>query len=446
MKFKHKNVLVYGMSVSGEWVSKLLRKLKANVFLFDDNLETLNKKQIKNCYVLNELNENLIEQFDFLVVSPAIEKDNPFLVLAGKYNKKIYSELEFASQFCKKLVAITGTNGKTTTTKIVTALLQTKYKAIACGNIGFPLSRAVLESKKSIKVAEVSSFMLENAQTFSPQVATITNIEADHLIRHKTMQEYATLKKSIFKNMKATDFAVVNLDNNFEVKTSSQVVTYSYNKIADVCVKNGVIWLHNQKIVALNELKLKGKHNVYNIMCAICFAYIYKIKPNKIRNVLINLQGEKYRIEKVATINGLNFVNDSKSTNIASTIASVESVKGAIILLLGGSNKALDYKPMFNKLSKRVKQIVVFGEIANQLILENNNKFKMEKCKDLTEAFDFATKNALSNDTVLLSPATASYDQYTSYIERGKHFDNLVKLYISNSKLVTENEDIIKKK
>ena len=436
MKYKHKNVLVYGMSVSGEWASKLLRKLKANVFLFDDDLETLNKKKIKNCYVIEELNENLIEQFDFLVVSPSIEKDNINLVFARMLNKKIYSELEFASQFCKKLVAITGTNGKTTTTKIVTALLQTQKKAIACGNIGYPLSRAVLESKNSIKVAEVSSFMLENAKTFSPQVATITNIEADHLIRHKTMQEYTSLKKSIFKNLKPNDFAVVNLDNDFEVKISSQVVTYSYCKPADVCVKNGVIWLHNEKIVALNELKLKGKHNIYNIMCAICFAYVFKIKPNKIRNVLINLQGEKYRIEKVATVNNIHFINDSKSTNIASTLASVESVKGAIILLLGGSSKALDYKPMFNKLSKRVKQIVVFGEIANQLILENNNKFKMEKCENLTEAFDIATKNALSNDTILLSPATASYDQYSSYVERGKHFDNLVKQYISNSKLV----------
>lgn len=443
MNFKHKNALVYGLSVSGEWVAKLLVKHKANTFLYDDNQDVLNKIKIKKCYILNKLNENLIEQFDFIVVSPSIEKDNPFLLIAKQLNVKIYSELEFASQFSKNLVAITGTNGKTTTVKIITALLQTKHRAIACGNIGYPMSRAVMESKKSIKVAEVSSFMLENAETFTPHVATITNIEADHLIRHKSMEEYSKLKMNIFKNLKFKDFAVVNLDENIVPQTNCQIITYSYNHNADVCVKNGVIYLHNQKIVIINELNLKGKHNIYNIMCAICFAYIYKIKPQKIRNVLINLQGEKFRIEKVATINQINFINDSKSTNIASTLASVEATKGAIILLLGGSNKNLDYRQLFNNLSKRVKHIVVYGEIANQLLLNNENKFKLEKVENLEMAFKIALANANPNDTILLSPATASYDQYSSYIERGKHFNALVKDYINS---VNNNEINLKKK
>ena len=435
MLYKNKNVLVYGLSTSGEWVAKLLKKQKAIVFLFDDNSEVLNKNKIKNCYVLNELNENLIEQFDFIVVSPSIEKDNKFLQIANRLKIKIYSELEFASQFCRKLVAVTGTNGKTTTVKIITALLQTQYKAIACGNIGYPLSRAVLESRKSIKVAEVSSFMLEHAETFSPHVASITNIEPDHLIRHKTMEEYSNLKKSIYKNLKSTDYAVVNMDLNIKPIKSTKIITYSYNKVADCCVKKGSIFLHDEKIISLNELKLKGKHNIYNIMCAICFAYIYKIKLQKIRNVLMNLQSEQFRIQHIARINQINFVNDSKSTNIASTLACVETTKGAIVLLLGGSNKNLDYKPMFIKLSKRVKQVVVFGEIANQLLLENDNKFPIQKCKDLKEAFDYAVDVANPNDTILLSPASASYDQYSSYVERGKHFNSLVKDYeIKNAK------------
>ena len=445
MKFKHKNVLVYGMSISGEWVAKLLKKKGANVFLFDDNLDVIKTKKIKNCYIFDELNENLIEQFDFLVVSPSIEKENQYLQIAKRLNKKIYSELEFASQFAKNLVAVTGTNGKTTTVKIITALLQTKHKAIACGNIGYPMSRAVLESKKSIKVAEVSSFMLENAETFSPHVAAITNIESDHLIRHKTMEEYSNLKKNIFKNLKPTDYAVINLDNNLNISLNSQTITYSYNHNADVCVKNGSIFLYNQKIVALNELNLKGKHNIYNIMCAICFAHIYGIKTSKMRNVLINLQGERFRIEKIATFNNINFVNDSKSTNIASTLASVETIKGAIVLLLGGANKGLNYKKLFSNMSKRVKQIIVYGEISNQLILENENKFNMTKCKDLKDAFHEAINIANPNDTILLSPATASYDQYSNYIERGKHFDELVKQYM-NIKAVKSDEVKIKKK
>lgn len=436
MKLSEKNVLVYGLSVSGVWVAKLLIKNKANVYLYDDNEEVLKTKKINKCYVLNELNENLISQFDFIVVSPSIEYDNPYLKMARENDIKVFSEVEFASLFCKKLVAITGTNGKTTTVQIITAMLQTKHKAIACGNIGYPLSRAVLESKKSIKVVEVSSFMLENAQTFSPHVATITNIEADHLIRHKTMEEYSRLKHNIFNNLKPRDYVIVNLDQNIHAKKDSMTVTYSYSHMADVFVKNGAIYLHNEKICNLNELKLKGKHNIYNIMCAICFAYIYKIKPNKIRNVLINLQAEKFRIEKVATINNITFINDSKSTNIASTIAAVESIKGAIVLLLGGSNKCLEYKKLFEKLSKRVKNVVVYGEIANQLIKDNENKFEITRFKTLKQSFEFAVSIAKPADTILLSPATASYDQYSNYIERGKDFN----------KMVAEYENVAKKK
>ena len=429
MQIKYKNVLVYGVSVSGEWVAKLLRKKKANVFLYDDNLDNLNRVKISNCYILNKINENTIEQIDFMIVSPSIEIDNQYIQIANRLNKKIYSELEFASLFCKNLVAITGTNGKTTTTKIITALLQSKYKAIACGNIGYPLSRAVLESKKSIKVVEVSSFMLEHADSFTPHVATITNIEADHLIRHKTMQTYSALKKGIYKNLKPTDYAVINLDLKIMPNVNTKIYTYSYIHNADVYVKNGAIYTSNQKIINLNELKLKGKHNVYNIMCAICYALIYKIKVPKIRDILRNLEAEKYRIEHIKTNKKIHFVNDSKSTNIASTLASVETVKGAIILLLGGSNKGIDYTSLFKKLSKRVKHIVVYGEIANKLILANEDKFKMDKFNTLEESFNFAIEKAKPNDTILLSPATASYDQYSNYIERGKHFENLVKNY-----------------
>ena len=434
MKFRDKNVLVYGLSVSGEWVSKLLLKKKYNVFLYDDNYEVLKAKKIKGCYILNELNENLISQFEFIVVSPSIEYDNQYLSMARENNIKIFSEVEFASQFCKNFVAVTGTNGKTTTVQIITALLQSKRKAISCGNIGYPLSRAVIESKKSVKVVEVSSFMLENAQTFSPHVATITNIAEDHLIRHKTMAEYTKLKMNIFKNLKQKDFAVINLDNNIIPQIDCLTITYSYSHKADVFVKNGAIYLHNEKVINLNELSLKGKHNVYNIMCAICFASIYKVSIKKIRDVLINLRPEKFRVEKVGRVKGINFINDSKSTNIASTLASVESVKGAVILLLGGSNKGLCYERLFKEISKRVKHIVVYGKIANQLIKDNANKFDITKFDTLKQAFDFAVTIANQNDTILLSPATASYDQYENYIERGKDFNNLVKGYETSAK------------
>lgn len=429
MNLKNKNVLVYGLSISGEWATKLLLKLKANVFLYDDNWDKLKTKSFKNCFIIQELNENLISQFDFLIVSPSIEKENKNLVIARKLNKKIYSEIEFASLFAKKIIAVTGTNGKTTTVEMITAILSKKYKAIACGNIGYPMSRAVLEKKRYIKVAEVSSFMLENADSFSPHVATILNIEPDHLIRHKTMDEYQNLKLSIFKNLKPQDYAVVNLDLNIHPTIDCLTVTYSYRHITDVYIKDGCIYLHQHKIIAINELKLKGRHNVYNVMCAICYAYIYRVSPKLIREALINFKGERYRIEFVGKINEINFINDSKSTNISSTLASVETVKGAVILLLGGSKKGLDYTKLFDKLNKKVRQVVVFGETADDFVKANSNRFNIEKFSTLPAAFDFAISIAKSHDTILLSPATASYDQYKNYIERGRDFDNLVKEY-----------------
>lgn len=434
MKLKNKKVLVYGLSTSGKWVSQILIKQKAIVFLYDDNLTKLRNKNLKNCYLIQELNEKMISDLDFLIVSPSIEKENQFLLFAKKHNKKIYSELEFASLFCKDIVAVTGTNGKTTTTTLVAEMINKKHKAVACGNIGYSLSQAVIEKKRYIKVVEVSSFMLENAETFHPHVATILNIEPDHLVRHKTMEEYSNLKQSIFKNSIANDYAVINLDNKITTNQNCKKITYSYSKPANVNVQCGYICLNNQKVVAINELKLKGKHNIYNIMCAICFAYICKVKIEHIKEVLINFSLDHFRIEQVASANGINFINDSKSTNIASTLACVESIKNPIILILCGSIKGLKYDELISNLPKRVKQIVVFGEIRESVEQANNNKFKIQKVENMQQAVEYSISIALKNDNIVLSPSSASYDQYSSYIERGEDFNNQVKNYEQNTK------------
>lgn len=417
------------MSSSGEWASKLLVRHKANVFLFDDNRELLNSKPIKNCFLLQELSESLIMQFDLIVVSPSIEKENQYLQFAYEKDIPIMSELELASAFCKNYVAITGTNGKTTTTELVTSILKKRYNAIACGNIGYPVSRAVIEHKHSIKVIEVSSFMLEHADSFAPHVATILNITPDHLVRHKTMEEYSTLKKSIFKNLSKRDYAVINLDDNIHTTKDSLVVTYSHKHSADVYLKDGYIYLHQHKLVAVNELHLKGKHNLQNVMCAVCFGYIYKVKPQDIRETLIEYMPERYRIEELGSVSGINFVNDSKSTNISSTLACVDTIKGPIILLAGGSKKDLDYKQLVSRMSKRVKFVICFGEIKEELASACGEKFKTIVCENLKEAFSSATEIAKKGDSVVLSPASASYDQYSSYIERGKEFNKLVQEY-----------------
>lgn len=428
-RYKNKNVLVYGLSVSGIWVSKLLTKLKAKIFLFDDDASKLSNVGLKNSEILNQVDENIISKMELLIVSPSIEKDNRIIKLALKHNIKISSEVEFASQFCKEIVAVTGTNGKTTTVELITAILSTKCKAVACGNNGYPLSKAVLKNKKAFKVVEISSFMLENAQNFNPHIATILNIEPDHLIRHKTMEEYRNLKLSIFKNLKSSDYAVVNADLQIKPNTNCKQITYSYTHNADVRVKDGAIYLFNTKLINLNELKLKGKHNIYNAMCAICYAHILNVKPANICKALTAFVPNRFRNEHIATVNGISFINDSKSTNIASTIASVKATKGPVVLFLGGSNKQLNYEELFSSLSKRVKLIVAFGEISKEISSANNQQFNLYCFENLNLAFDCATSHAMQGDTLLFSPSSASYDQFSNYIERGQKFNELVKAY-----------------
>ena len=428
MIVRKKKVLVYGMSRSGVWVTKLLQKKRAKVYIYDDNNVQVMKNH-KDCYMINNLTEELISSMDMLVVSPSIELDNPYLVKARYHDIPILSELELAASFVKNCVAVTGTNGKTTTVELIAKILSKQYMAVACGNNGYPMSRAVLEKKRGLFVAEVSSFMLEHANSFSPHVATVLNIEPDHLIRHRTIDCYRALKMSIFKNLSSKDYIVINLDSKIAPKVDAIPITYSMKRQADVYLSGGYIYLHQNRIVALNELKLKGKHNIYNIMCAVCYAFVYKVKPTKIREALLDFTPEPYRIESVGIKNGIEFVNDSKSTNIASTIASVDTIKNPIVLLLGGSDKGLDYRPLFTALPKRVKKIVAYGEIADKLMQANNDRFNMYKADTLQSAFAIAVQDLKKSDTVLLSPGTASYDQFENYIERGKCFNQLVNEY-----------------
>ncbi len=429
MKIKNKNVLVFGMSVSGEWAAKLLNKKGANVYVYDDDISVLKSKSLINCFLVQKIDNEIAFKLDFVVVSPGITLDNPNLQFLINFGLKIFSELEFASCFAKNILAVTGTNGKTTCVQLITSILNKKYSAVACGNIGYPLSRAVLEHKHAIKVVEVSSFMLEHAQTFHPHIATVLNVEPDHLNRHKSFAEYFKLKRSIFNNLGQNDYAVVNLDKNIHPTTNSMTVTYSINHSADANIRDGYIMLHQRKLMPINKLQIKGKHNLQNVLCAVCFAFLLKIPDNLIVQALTEFKPDNFRCEHITTINGIHFINDSKSTNIASTLACCEAQRGAIILLVGGSKKGLDYTQLFKNLTAKVKFVVAFGEIADDLIKANNKQFKITPCKNLSTAFDYAVSIAIDGDSIVLSPASASYDEFKNYIERGNFFNQKVKDY-----------------
>lgn len=429
MKIKNKNILVYGMSVSGEWAVKLLNKKGANVYVFDDNKDIIKTKSLINCFLVQSIDTQTAKMFDYVILSPSIELTNPNLQILESAGVTICSEVEFAAKFAKNLLAVTGTNGKTTTVELITAILNKKYNAVACGNIGYTLSQAVLENKNAIKVVEVSSFMLEHAKTFHPYIATILNIEPDHLIRHKTFEEYYNVKCNLFSNLTQQDYAVINLDKNVHPNQKAMTITYSINHPADVFIKDGYINLYHRKLIAINQLPIKGKHNLQNIMCAICFASIMKVPDKLIVQALTEFKLDDYRCQKVGEVNGVSFINDSKSTNIASTLACVDSLHGSVVLMLGGSNKGLEYGELFKKLSKKVKHVLVYGKIAEDLILANNSIFNITACKNFVDAFKKATEIAIKGDFVVLSPATASYDEFSSYIQRGLAFNQKVKDY-----------------
>lgn len=446
INFFVKNVLVYGMSESGIWTSILLIKKNAKCFVYDDNKKVVNNLKFPTKYTnllkkinkIEKLTNNLILSFDAIVVSPGVSIDNKFLKYAKKNGKLVISELEFVFLNCRnKILAITGTNGKTTTTELITAMLNIQIKATAVGNIGYPLTRAIVEKISGCFVVEVSSFMLEAIISFKADIATITNIAPDHLDRHKTFKNYKNLKLKIFDNLNKNDTAIVNLDDDYvnNIKPNKYKIIFFSQKY--VC--HGAYSLNNvvyysakkvEKIIDIEDIKIKGKHNIYNILCAICFAKKLNIKTNNVIKVLKTFETAKYRYQLVGCYNGISFVNDSKSTTVASTNMAIESTDQPIFLLLGGSDKNINYEDLFIHQSK-IKYYCVYGQTAQKIfdIAKEKNISNIQVFQNLKDAFDFCISNAISNDCVLLSPACASFDQFKNYEERGEYFNKLVKDY-----------------
>lgn len=446
INFFAKKVLVYGLSSSGIWSSILLIKKNAKCFVYDDNKLALNNLKFPEKYSnllckvskISKLTNEFLLSIDAIVLSPGVSINKKQIQFAKQNGKLIISELELGYLFCKnKILAITGTNGKTTTTELLTTILKTQTKAVSVGNVGYPITQAVVEKRKGYFVTEVSSFMLEAIYSFRPNIATITNISPDHLDRHKTYDNYKKLKIKIFDFLGKNNLAVVNLDDDYVnlIKPNLyQIVFFSQKYVCHgAYLFNNVVYYSNkkaEKIISLNDVKLKGKHNVYNILCAICFAKKLNIKTKNIVKVLKIFKTIKYRYEFVQNVNDIMFINDSKSTTVASTNMAVESTNQPIILLLGGSDKNLSFDDLFVNFEK-VKFYCVYGQTAQKIFetAKNKNITNIQMFENLQTSFDYAVKIAVPNDCVLLSPACASFDQFKNYEDRGEYFNKLVKEY-----------------
>ena len=360
------------------------------------------------------------------------------LVQARAQGKKVIGEIELAAQFFPgSIVAITGSNGKTTTTALTGEIVAAGgHRTVVGGNIGTPAVTLIEQADKdTIAVLEVSSFQLETIETFRPKVAVVLNVTPDHLDRHGTFAAYASAKARIFENQQADDFAVLNADDPTCVTTGqnlrAQVFWFSRKKELSqgAFVRNGQIFFRGdeqqQEVMLTSEIPLKGAHNLENVLAAVCVGMLLKCEPRTIRRTVAQFKAVEHRLEFVAQVDGVEYYNDSKATNVDATIKALESFPGNIHLILGGKDKGSDYTVLHDLLQQRVKQVYTIGAAAAKI--ESQIKgVPVVHAERLENAVRTAATAAVAGDIVLLAPACSSFDQFANYEERGRWFKEVV--------------------
>ena len=427
-------VMIAGMGKSGRSAYDFLTNKGYVVEFIND--EILNSK-----FELTEtMKDRLFDGLSFIVASPGVALDLPFFKEAKNRKIKIVGELELGVINIKgDIIAVTGTNGKTTTVTLVKFLLKNYAKKVFLGgNIGVPIT-SFCENVKTddVVVLECSSYQLESVKEFHANIACILNFSVDHLKRHKTLEKYMWCKNKIVKNQTKEDVLILNADNDLLMKnkptTKAKVYYFSTKKKVIGCyVKRGCIYFNDsekeEKLLSLKKIKLIGEHNLSNILAACLIVYLYT-KNKNLLNEIEYFNGVAHRIEYVDKIKDVAFYNDSKATNIDSTLVATKSFKNKINLILGGSDKGYDFEDLFKNLPKNVKNIAVFGETKQKIaFFANKYNFKnLYICHSLRAATIFCFEKSKPNYIVLLSPACASFDQFSNYEERGNVFKNIVK-------------------
>lgn len=447
-----KCILVAGTGKSGISAAKLLIKHHVNVYLFDENTNRNAEEIIKNfsepalvTVVLGELPKDILDSVDMMVISPGIPVDAPFVEKVKNHGIPVWSEIELAYYFDKgSIAAITGTNGKTTTTSLVGEIMKAwNPKTFVVGNIGIPYTELCDSTdEESITVAEISSFQLETAIDFHPKVSAVLNLTPDHLNRHYTFENYGNVKLSISKNQTPDDVIVLNYDDvhtrEMGNKVNAKVVYFSrLEKLTQgVYVEDGEIVLIDSDIkhvvLSLKDMKLLGSHNVENVLAAVGITFYMGVPVDIIRKVVAEFQAVEHRIEYVKTIRGVAYYNDSKGTNPDAAIKGIQAMTTTTYLIGGGYDKGSTFDEWIDAFDGKVKCLVLIGQTA-ELIAETARRhgFTDIVMKDsLKEAVEYCYQHAAPNDAVLLSPACASWGMFDNYEQRGRMF----KEYVHNLK------------
>ncbi len=454
MCLKDKKVLVAGAGKSGIGSVGLLQEKGATVVLYDGNKD-LNVAELKSKLseqdnvdaakveiVLGELSDELCQQLDLCVISPGIPLDVPFVEKLKAHNVVIWGEIELAYRCSKgRLVGITGTNGKTTTTALVGEIMKSFYESVfVVGNIGTPYALMADKTEdESVTVAEMSSFQLETIIECAPCVSAVLNITPDHLNRHKTMKNYGDIKMRIAMNQKSDEVCVLNYEDDAlreyaKVLPCKPLFFSSKRELEEGLYLDGDnnIWCKygqiNQKLMNTSEMKLVGVHNAENVMAAIAMAVVMKVPMDKILDTVKNFKAVEHRIEYVAEKNGVIYYNDSKGTNTDASIKALEAMSKKTVLIAGGYDKGSEFDEWVEAFGDKVKCLVLIGVTA-QKIAETARKYGFTNiifANDLKEAVEASAKNANEGEVVLLSPACASWDMFKSYEQRGDLFKQFV--------------------
>jgi UDP-N-acetylmuramoylalanine--D-glutamate ligase len=447
MDVKDKRVLVVGIARSGVAVAKFLLDKGTRVVLTDKKSREELTEALRDIpegaaeIVAGEYPEFSLADYDFLVVSPGVPLSIPPIQRAFQLGIPVLSELELAYRFSgSPIVAITGTNGKTTTTTLIGEILKHAGKRVCVGgNIGLPLALEVEKyGSDDVIVAEVSSFQLECIEKFKPKVSLILNITPDHLDRHGTMENYTAAKARVFENQDSTDFTIFNYDDpgvaELSSKTKGKVIFFSRkHKFEEgVFADNGQIVViisgKREVVCSTKEVFIKGAHNLENAMAATAAGYVLGVPAKVIGRALRDFQGVAHRLEQVAEINGVRFVNDSKGTNPDASIKALEAYDEPIVLLAGGRNKGSDFTEFAAKVKEKVRALVILGECRQEIkeAVEKTGFDNIIEAVSFDDAVFKAANNALPGEIVLLSPACASWDMFNNFEDRGDRFREIV--------------------
>ena len=428
MNLTGKIISVLGAGGSGRAAARLAVAQGASVHLYDSG-EILNTDGIPASVKLHSCTTEAQAgkvQSDLVILSPGIDTYGNFVKAFSQGATEVIGEVEFATRFYKgKIIAITGTNGKTTTTELVETLCcAAGVTCVACGNYGVAVSDVVnREDAPEVLALEISSFQLESIKEFCPDVSIWLNFDADHMDRYPTLSDYKKAKLRIFENQTSEHTAIVKLGE--EVKTAARTLYFSSEKSADYSLFGSVIEFNGKALLDIAKTKLRGLHNAENVMAATAALTALGIEVSE--SELLTFTPPRHRCELVAEIAGVDYINDSKATNLHALDSALRSLPSPIILIAGGKDKGLDYTELNQRLKSTVKKAFVIGEIAGQLTQQFPTEIFPQKCETLEEALSCAASAAKAGDTVLFSPGTSSFDMFKGYEDRGDAFVNAVK-------------------